>query len=408
MQNGDRDPNPDEAIEDYPQTDEEDFSALFEASLKKKRKQTLSDSKVIGTVVSVGEEWTFVDMGEKSEGVIATQELLDEDGRPSVAVGDPITAYIVKARDGEILLSVRMTAGATSEALEGAYRSGLPVEGIVVAERKGGYQVKVSGKEAFCPYSQMDLRGVSAPEGYVGKKLVFRISTYERGGRNIIVSRRQILEEERQQRLEQLRQSVHVGDVVSGKVTRLVPYGAFVDIGGVEGLIPMSELAWRRVGSPSDVLTSGETVTVKILDLDWKRERISLSRKATLEDPRASVAERYPEGTMLTGEVEHVAPFGVFVRLPEGESGLVHVSEIAGDTPGDLRRKYPEGSSIRVHVLKADPESGKISLSTKGVEAAEEGREFQTYQAGKGGPPSFGTLASAFKMAGQKKGRAGK
>jgi len=398
---------PDAAVEDIQRSaeaDEEDFSLLFEQSLKKKKRGTRVDSKITGTVVSIGEEWAFVDMGEKSEGIIATQELLDEKGNPVVGVGDEITAYVVKKGEGETVLSIKMTSAASGEALEGAYRSGLPVEGIVAAERKGGYQVKVFGREAFCPYSQIDLRGVSSPDGYVRKRFVFRITVYEKGGRNIVLSRRQILEEEREKRIQQLRETIHVGDVVSGTVAKLVPYGAFVDIGGIEGLIPMSELAWQRVESPSDVLAPGETVRVKVLDLDWKGGKISLSRKALQEDPRTTLAERYREGAMLTGEVVRLMPFGAFVKLPEGETGLLHTSEMAGDTTGDLRRKYPLGSSVRVQVVKVDSESGKIALSTKGIEAVDEGQAFKAYQAGKGGSGSFGTLASAFKKAGKRRG----
>jgi small subunit ribosomal protein S1 len=485
---------PEEDMQNPAEAEEDDFSALFEASLKRVSKQVQTDSKVTGTVVSIGEEWAFVDIGGKSEGVIAAQELLDEDGKPSVAVGDAITAYVVSAGDGETVLSVKMTAAASSEALEGACSSGLPIEGVVGSERKGGYLVTVFGKEAFCPYSQMDLRGVSAPDGYVGKKLVFRITDYENGGRNIVLSRRQILEEERQKRVGQLRESLHVGDLVSGTVTNLAPYGAFVDIGGIEGLIPMSELAWRRVALASDVLAPGETVTVKVLDLDWARGRVSLSLKATQEDPWATAAERYREGAIVTGQVMRLAPFGAFVQLepgiegllhisglglgrrvthprevvsegddlmvkiasvdaaarrmglelsfsgsteeegaqeklqpgailtgavdavkpygafvllPGGKTGLLHISEMAGDTTGDLRRKYPQGSSVTIQVVKVDPGSGKISLSTKGLEAAEESKEFKAYQTEKGSDGSFGTLAALFKKASRRQGQTG-
>lgn len=469
--------------------EEEDFSALFEASLKKVEKRVEPDTRVTGTVVSLGEEWTFVDMGRKSEGVIATQELLDEDGRPTIAVGDAITAYVVSTRDGETILSVRMTAAASREALEGAYRSGLPVEGVVASERKGGYQVMVFGKEAFCPFSQMDLRGVTDPEGYVGKRLVFRITAFENGGRNIVLSRRAILEEERQEKMAQLRDSFQVGDLISGPVTKLAPYGAFVDLGGVEGLIPMSELAWYRVSSASDVLSAGETVTVKILDLDWEKPKISLSLKETQEDPWARAVERYREGSVVTGQVTRLAPFGAFVQiepgiegllhissmglgrrvshpkevvtegeeiqvkvasvdatarrmglemsfaseeeggqgglqagailegsvdavkpygafllLPGGRTGLLHVSEMAGDTTGDLRRKFPQGATVKVRVLKVDLDTGKISLSTKGIEEAEETLDFKTYQGEKVGSGSFGTMAALFQQAKKRQG----
>jgi small subunit ribosomal protein S1 len=335
----------------------------------------------------------------------------------------------------------------------------------------------------------MDLRGASDPEGYIGKRLVFRITEYENGGRNIVLSRRQILEEERHKQVEKLRKTLHAGDLVSGTVANLTPYGAFVDIGGIEGLIPMSELAWRRVASAADVLAPGETVTVKVLDLDWDRGRISLSRKATQEDPWATVLERYREGTIVTGQVTRLAPFGafvqlepgiegllhisglgvgkrvahpsevvsegedisvrlvsvdpnarriglelsfpgsvegdngqegveegavltgtidavkpygVFVLLPGGKTGLLHISEMAGDTTGDLRRKYPPGSSIMVQVLNMEPGSDRISLSTKGLEAAEEKASFTAFQAKKDRAGSFGTMASLFKQAGQR------
>jgi small subunit ribosomal protein S1 len=475
--------------------EEEDFSTLFEASLQKADNQRVeTDGKVTGTVVSMGEEWAFVDLGRKSEGVIAVQELLDEDGKPSASVGDAVTAYVVRVRDGETVLSVKMTAAASGEALSGAHRSGLPVEGMVVSERKGGYGVRVFGKEAFCPYSQMDLRGTSASEGYIGKKLLFRITEYEQGGRNIVLSRRQILEEEQRERLEALRKSLHVGDVVSGTVTNLAPFGAFVDIGGIEGLIPLSELAWRRVQSAADVLAPGEAVTVKVLDLDWAGKRITLSLKATQEDPWATVGERFEEGTtvpghvvrlapfgafvqlepgvegllhisglgvgkrvshpsevvsegeeisvrivsvdtdarriglelrfpgsvdgesgqdevvegaVLTGAIDAVKPYGAFVLLTGGKTGLLHISEMAGDTAGDLRRKYPPGSTITVQVLKMDPDTGKISLSTRGLAAADETASFQAFQARKESAGSFGTMASLFKEAGRKQGRKG-
>jgi small subunit ribosomal protein S1 len=491
MEEKEMDRIPEEEMPDAAQgEEEEDFSALFEESLKKVRKQVHADTKVTGTVLSIGEEWAFVDIGAKSEGVIAAQELLDENGEPTVSVGDLISAYVVSTRDGETVLSVKMTAAASTESLEGAYRSGLPIEGFVTSERKGGYQVTVFGKDAFCPYSQMDLRGVSVPEGYVGKKWVFRITDYENGGRNIVLSRREILEEERQERVEQLRKSLHVGDLVSAKVTKLAPYGAFADIGGLEGLIPISELAWRRVASASDVLAPGETVTVKVLDLDWKGGRISLSLKATQDDPWSTVVERYTEGAIITGQVMRLAPFGAFVqlepgiegllhisslglgrriahpkevisegeelqvriasvdatarriglelsfpsddaegmqdglkpgviltgtveaikpygafvRLPGGETGLLHISEMDGDTTGDLRRRYPQGSSVTVQVLKVEPGAGKISLGTKNLKEAEESRAFKAYQGEKGGAGSFGTLAALFKKASRGQG----
>jgi len=463
---------------------QEDFASLFEASERSQDMRIQRDTKVEGTIVSIGEEWVFVDIGAKSEGTIAREELLDDNREFQAKVGDPVTAYVVSTREGEILLSRKMTAAASDDAIRGAHRSGVPVEGLVTEERKGGYSVAVLGKQAFCPYSQMDLRSAGVPSDYVGKRFTFRIAEFSDRGRNLVLSRREILEEERLKQVAQLKKTLKAGDEVQGTVQKLAPFGAFVDIGGIEGLIPMSELAWYRVGEVADVLRQGESVTVRILDLDWDNNRISLSLKQTLEDPWSSVSQRYAEETVLTGTVtklmnfgafvqlepgveglihisnlgmgrrinhpkeavsegeevqvrvitvdqgarriglellfqgsegegssqpelkegdvvtgtvDSIKDYGVFVSLPGGKSGLLHISEISDKKTGDFRNRFQVGSSLEVQILGVDSETKKISLSTKSLSRSAEQSQFKQFVTDKGGAKSLGTLGDLLK-----------
>jgi len=482
------DQEPDQIRDTGPQQEaeepQEDFASLFEASERSQDMRIQTDTKVEGTIVSIGEEWVFVDIGAKSEGTIAREELLDDNREFQAKVGDPVTAYVVSTREGEILLSRKMTAAASDDAIRGAHRSGVPVEGLVTEERKGGYSVAVLGKQAFCPYSQMDLRSAGVPSDYIGKRFTFRIAEFSDRGRNLVLSRREILEEERLKQVAQLKKTLKAGDEVQGTVQKLAPFGAFVDIGGIEGLIPMSELAWYRVGEVADVLRQGESVTVRILDLDWDNNRISLSLKQTLEDPWSSVSQRYAEETVLTGTVtklmnfgafvqlepgveglihisnlgmgrrinhpkeavsegeevqvrvitvdqsarriglellfqgsegegssqpelkegdivtgtvDSIKDYGVFVSLPGGKSGLLHISEVSDKKTGDLRNRFQVGSSLEVQILGVDSETKKISLSTKSLSRSAEQSQFKQFVTDKGGAKSLGTLGDLLK-----------
>ncbi|MDQ1238651.1 MAG: small subunit ribosomal protein, partial [Thermodesulfobacteriota bacterium] len=263
----------------------EDFASLFESGQYDRDTFVRRDTRVEGQIVGIGEEWVFVDIGAKTEGTIAREELLDESGGLAVNIGGTINAYVVSARDGEVLLSKKMTSAASEDALRTAHRSGIPVEGLVTAERKGGYSVSVFGKQAFCPYSQMDLPPMGENSDYLDRRFLFRVTQYSEGGRNIVLSRRPILEEERAQKINALKQSLQIGNILEGCVRRTAPFGAFVDIGGMDGLIPISEIAWFRVADVSDILKPGDSVTDKIVDLDWENMRISLSLKQAQEDP---------------------------------------------------------------------------------------------------------------------------
>ena len=456
--------------------DEEDFASLFESTGAGRDKRIQQDSKISGTIVSVSDEWVFVDIGGKSEGVIARAEFTDENGPLEIRPGDPVTAYVVSTRDGEIRLSVKMTAAASEEAIRDAFRSGVPVEGLVTEERKGGFGVSLLGKQAFCPYSQMDLQHAGNPSDYIGSRFTFRISEYPDRGRNIVISRRDILEEERARDVAELKKRLKPGDTVNGTVRVLAQFGAFVDIGGVDGLIPMSELAWHRVSDASEILSQGDSVTVQVMNLDWEHNRISLSLKRTLEGPWDSVAERYSEetlvsgtvtklmnfgafvelepgieglihvshlgmgrrinhpkevlspgdqvdvrvltidkeakriglelvlagmepepelteGTVVSGLVDSIKDYGIFVGLPGRKTGLLHVSEIGDGKTGDLRKRFALGSPVDVQILSIDPETKKIALSTKSISRTAEESQVNDFVKGRGRGSSFGPSA---------------
>jgi len=454
---------------------QEDFAALLDASPQRRELSIEKDRKVEGAIISIGDEWVFVDIGAKSEGAIAREELIDENGALPYSVGDRITAYVVKIADGEIHLSVKMTAAASEEAARDAYRSGVPVEGLVTAERKGGFTVRVLGKDAFCPYSQIDLQGRGTADQYLDKRFLFRIAEYREGGRNIVVSRRDILEEERRREVERLKETLRTGDLIEGTVRNVTDFGAFVDLGGIEGLVPMSELAWFRVAKASDIVNTGDRVTVKVLDLNWETKRISLSLKQTIENPWDRAADVYVEGRtlsgtvtklmnfgafvelepgvegmihisrmgtgrrinhprevlapgdavdvtvvsvdrasrriglelnvvadeesavqlnvgdMVTGIVDSVQEYGVFITLPGGKTGLLHVSEIPDAKRGDLKRRFPQGSPIEVEILEINPETNKIALSARSLDRRREEAQYKDFVSDKRGG-SFGTL----------------
>ncbi|MEW6349746.1 MAG: S1 RNA-binding domain-containing protein [Thermodesulfobacteriota bacterium] len=358
---------PDDSADDEmndSQDPSEDFAALFEASLTEADAVLPRDREIQGTVVTIGSEWVFVDVGAKSEGAIAREELLDKNRELTVKVGDTIGAYVISTRAGEIMLSVKITGAASEEVIRGAHQSGVPVEGLVTEERKGGYGVKVFGKPAFCPYSQMDMTPGGSPSDYLDQKFLFRITEYSDRGRNIVLSRRRLLEEEHQKKLVALRESLKVGDVVRGTVKNLAKFGAFVDLGGIEGLVPMSELAWFRVAEASDVLHTGEEVAVKVIEIDWPKNRVSLSIKQCQDDPWSSTAERYAAGASLAGRrVTRLAAFGAFVELEPGIEGLIHISKLGeGRRINHPREVISEGDLVDVEVLSVDEAARRISL----------------------------------------------
>jgi small subunit ribosomal protein S1 len=303
---------------------EDDFAALFEASLKSKRIE--QGQTVEGTIVAIGPEVAFVDVGGKGEATIDVAELKDEDGDIEVAVGERIQAVVVSTSGG-LILSRRLARGAASaRQLEDAYRAGLPVQGKVEREVKGGYEVRVGHARGFCPFSQIDIVRTEAP-AHVGRVYEFRIVEYKDGGRNLVLSRRALLEEARKAEAEDVRRTIVPGAIVTGRVASVRDFGAFIDLGGgVQGLLHVSEMGWSRVDDPSNLLTPGEPITVKVLAVDAARQKISLGLKQLSDDPWSRVQGAYEIGQIRTGRVTRLADFGAFVELEPGIEALAHAS----------------------------------------------------------------------------------
>ena len=339
----------------------EDFAAMFAGE---RTGPALEVGQVVkGRVIQITAEHVFVDVGGKGEAWIDRAELTDDDGQLRVGVGDEVEATVVSTRD-EIRLSYRLQRGAQArEALAAAAASGIPVEGKVAAVIKGGYEVTVAGHRTFCPFSQMDLRRTESPEDYVGRVLEFRINRYAENGRNIVLSRRQLLEERAAKDAEETRRKIVPGALLPGIVASLADFGAFIDLGGVQGLVPMSELSHTRVARSGDRLSVGETVTVKVLKVDEDKGRISLSLKALEGDPWAAMPGRLRERQVVRGRLVRATAFGIFVELLPGIDGLLHVSEIPRSRAGAMREAVAARAEVSVMILAIDTGKRRISLA---------------------------------------------
>jgi small subunit ribosomal protein S1 len=342
---------------------EEDFAALFEASVQSRRLER--GQAVEGTVVAIGSEVAFVDVGGKGEAEIAADELRDEAGALEVAVGDRIQAVVVSTEGGLTLSRKLARAAATDRQLEDAYHAGLPVEGRVEGAIKGGYEVRVARHRAFCPISQMDTARTTDPAEHVGRVYAFRITEYRDGGRNLVVSRRALLEEEQRLRAGEVRRTIVPGAVLTGRVASVVEFGAFVDLGaGVQGLLHVSEMAWARVPDITEIVVPGQEITVKVLRVDEDLRRISLGLKQLTGDPWATVPARYAVGQVYAGRVTRHAQFGAFVELEPGVEGVAHVSAFPPTgQPGGWARAFPVGFEAAFEVLSLDAEKKRIGLA---------------------------------------------
>jgi len=352
---------------------EENFAELFEKSLVKR--QRLEPGQMVeAMIVKISGEWIFLDLGGKGEGYLDRKELADEAGNLSVKEGDTVRAFFVSSENNEMHFTARIGSGpAKHTQIEDAWRNRIPVDGTVAKEIKGGFEVKIGGSvRAFCPFSLMGIRRDEQQADYVGRSLSFKIAEYGEDGRNIVLSRRAILDDERRTKKEELRTTLKEGMRIKGTVTSLQKFGAFVDIGGVEGLLPVSELAWTRTEKVGDLLSVGQQVEVIIKKLDWDVDRFSFSLKDTLPDPWDRVADAYPLGSFHTGTVSRLAPFGAFVTLKEGVDGLIHISKLgAGRRINHPREVVKEGQMVEVQIEAFDRESRKLSLSLAEISRAE-------------------------------------
>src|SRR6266699_362559 len=304
-------------------SESEDFAALFAAH---EAQTALERGQVVkGRVIQITAEHVFVDVGGKGEAWIDRAELADAEGRLKIAIGDEVEATVVSTGD-EIRLSHKLRQGAQArDALAVAAQTGIPVEGKVAAVIKGGYEVTVGGLRGFCPFSQMDVRRVEATDEYVGRVLEFRVTTFSDNGRNLVLSRRRLLEERAAEMAEETRKKILPGAVLTGTVAALADFGAFIDLGGVQGLVPLSELSHSRASRPADLLRVGDAVSVKVLRIDQEKGRISLSLKALEGDPWTAVAGRLRERQVVRGRAVRSTEFGVFVELLPGVDGLLHI-----------------------------------------------------------------------------------
>ena len=350
--------------------DDEDFAALFAATERTspRAKRPRVGDTIRGKIISVGKDSVFVDLGGKAEGMLERAQVSDGEGKLLVKVGDEIEARVVADAGGVYTLRTKLTRGPAARAELVCLRElGIPVEGLVTEVVKGGVSIDVAGVRGFCPASQIDTRFVEDLAVYIGQRLQFRITRYE--PRNLVLSRRALLEEANEKLAGETRKKLAPGAVLRGKVVGFKPFGAFVDLGGVEGMLHVSELGFARVDKPEDVLRLGQELDVAVLKIEG--DRIALSLKALATDPWRDATANLPEGARVKGTITRLQPFGAFVEIAPGVEGLVHVTEL-----GAARRiNHPKevvavGQQVEATVLGIDHEKRRLSLSLAAAKAA--------------------------------------
>ena len=345
----------------------ESFAQLFEESLKEI--ETRPGSIVRGVVVAIDKDVVLVDAGLKSESAIPAEQFKNAQGELEIQVGDEVDVALDAVEDGfgETLLSrekaKRHEAWIT---LEKAYEEAATVTGVINGKVKGGFTVELNGIRAFLPGSLVDVRPVRDTLHLEGKELEFKVIKLDQKRNNVVVSRRAVIESENSAERDQLLENLQEGMEVKGIVKNLTDYGAFVDLGGVDGLLHITDMAWKRVKHPSEIVNVGDEITVKVLKFDRERTRVSLGLKQLGEDPWVAIAKRYPEGTKLTGRVTNLTDYGCFVEIEEGVEGLVHVSEMDWTNKNIHPSKVVNvGDVVEVMVLDIDEERRRISLGLK-------------------------------------------
>ena len=356
-------------------SENQSFAEMFEAHAKTEggshRKLPRIGERVTGTIFQLGADTAFLSLGGRTEAMIELRELKDDEGILRFGVGDTVEAHVVEAGAKGVILSRSLSKGSASLAmLAEARASGMPVEGLVLAVNKGGFEVAVGDARAFVPLSQMDLRFVDKPDQFIGERLRFRVTEVRE--KNVVLSRRALLEEEQKVLATETRKSLAEGKVLHGKVTGVRDFGVFVDLGGVEGLVPVSELSHVRVGHPSEMVAVGDSVEVQVLRMEpahpnspdkaKHKERITLSMRARQEDPWKAFAAGLKEGDRLQGKVVRLQPFGAFIELRPGVDGLIHISAMSERRIAHPRDVLKVGDQVEVAVEKVDPAEKRIGL----------------------------------------------
>ncbi len=345
----------------------ESFAALFEESLKSLDVER--GAVISGTVVAVDDDWVTVDTGLKSEGVIAREEFLSDRRELEVAVGDSVDVVIKQLDDGQgrtILSREDAKRAETWTRLEKIFEGGEIVRGIISGKVKGGFTVDVGSIRAFLPGSLVDIRPIRDTAHLEGRELEFKLIKLDAKRNNVVVSRRAVMEAESSAEREALLENLQEGQVVKGIIKNLTDYGAFVDLGGIDGLLHITDMAWKRIKHPSEIVEVGQEVTVKVLKFDRERNRVSLGLKQLGEDPWLALMGRYPEGTRVKAKITNLTDYGCFAEIEEGVEGLVHVSEMDWTNKNIHPSKVVQiGDEVEVMVLDIDEERRRISLGIK-------------------------------------------
>ena len=330
--------------------------------------------KIRGKIVSIGRDSVFIDTGTKIDGVVDKGELLDKDGQLALQEGDILELYIVALSEEEIKLSKAVSGIGGLHMLSEAYEKAVPVAGKILETCKGGLRVEVLQRTAFCPISQVDINFVEDPADYVGKTFDFLITTFEENGRNIVISRRALLAREQEKARKAFYETLSIGNIMDGTVTRMMPFGAFVKLSeGVEGMVHVSELSWSKTAKPETLVKVADVVQVKVINIEPDNKRgllkIGLSMKQLHQDPWESAGEKVHEGQKILGIVTRCANFGAFVEVAAGIEGLVHISEMSYKK----RVLKPEdevsvGETVSVLIKEVDLEKRRLSLSIRDAE----------------------------------------
>jgi len=347
--------------------EEEDFAQLYEESIKDLKEREV----VTGSVIGISEDGVLVDVGYKSEGIIPSKQFEDENGELTVAVGDEVEVFLEKKEDSEGLIYLSKEKADKMKVwndIGKAYDENQPILGKIISRIKGGLTVDI-GVKAFLPGSQVDIRPIRNLDRLVNEEFYFKIIKFNPRRGNVVLSRRVLLEQERESKKEETLKILEENSVMEGVVKNITDYGAFIDLGGIDGLLHITDLSWGRMQHPSEILTVGEKINVQVLKFDKEKERVSLGMKQLTEDPWEGVPGRYPVGSQVQGKIVSITDYGAFVKLEDGVEGLVHISEMTWNRKIKHPSKLVEiGDLVDAEVLSIDPENRRISLGMKQVE----------------------------------------
>jgi small subunit ribosomal protein S1 len=353
---------------------EKSFAELLDAYDKELDLNLQVGDKVKGTIISIGNETVFIDTGTKVDAVVEKKELLDENGTLPYQEGDTIELYAIVVNEQEIRLSRALSGFGGLEMLRDAYENNIPIQGKVSGTCKGGFHVQILQRRAFCPVSQIDINYVETPDDFIGQTLDFLITQFESNGKNIVVSRRRLIEAEIAENRDNFFAELSVGKELEGTVVRLMPYGAFVELSpGIEGMVHISELSWSRLDNPEEAVSLNQKIFVKVISIESgessDRKKIALSVKKLQNDPWESAHNHFKVGQKLEGKVTRIAEFGAFVEIAPGIEGLVHISEMSHTRRiVKVEDVVTAGESIQVMIKDLDTDRRRISLSIRDIE----------------------------------------